>query len=209
MNMYKLKIERLCGRVFAVASFLIIGLCAPLSSQAAGIGFTGPFLTCSISYNPVTGWSFSVDPENVQAFQLDIRFDPTRLAFTGIDYVSPYAQTTPPDLGNLSLGWVKNIAGASLTFPPPAGDVDLFTAHFTDLNPILGAEGIQFTVLAQGDDFLLGIDPTTGLTTRYGASMIEPMTCRPVPEPSTYGLVGMLGLMGIAAVRRFRRSRQM
>ena len=68
-------------------------------------------LSCNISYSRSTGWTFMADPLNLEAFQLDVTFDPTRAQFTGLSYVSPYVQSSPPDLSMLQFGLLQDVAG--------------------------------------------------------------------------------------------------
>jgi hypothetical protein len=211
--MFKTRNDRMLKRK-VLRALLGIGLLgvAPLTSFAGGIGFTGPFLTCSISYNRTSGWSFSIDPQNVESFQLDVRFDPTRALFSGLDYVSPYNQTqgSSPDFSQLGSGLLQDVAGTSSVSPPPSGDVDLFTVRFSDLNPSLSPALAPFTVFASSNDFIVGVDPSTGQATRYSGSGAIPSETCVVPEANTGLLIGSCGLGVLAYYRRkkMKRGRQ-
>jgi PEP-CTERM motif len=152
-------------------------------------------LSCSILPGTALGnWLCYIDPLNVEAFQLDFQFDPSQFSYTGITYVSPYAQTAPPDLSQLSSGLIQNIAGASSISPPPPGDVNIFAVELSSTT--LSTAPPVFTAFASGTNFITSFDTSTGLTTTIGASQI--MGCSSVPEPSSLTLLslGALGLLG-------------
>src|SRR5947209_8130127 len=100
-------------------SIIIAGLSTafPAVSDAAKIG-GGVTTTCTLTYvNGVKKWVMRIDPLNVQAFQLDIMFDPARaeldqsIGLNGIVYIFPFNQTTPPDTSQLAAGLLQDVAG--------------------------------------------------------------------------------------------------
>ncbi len=170
---------------------ITVGLLFPIIGQAASIGLLGPSLTISVSYStPPPTWTITVDPMNLQSFQLDLMYNSTNLTFvSGMD-LAPYSGPAPTVV---SPGDIR-FTGSTST--PPTGEVDLFTALFTGASTI--APGFEsFTAEAIGSDFVIGLDPSTGLTTTYGPSSITSATGSAVPEPSTVLLLGG-GLLGIA-----------
>jgi hypothetical protein len=154
-----------------------------------------PLPTCSISYNSTTGWTFTIDPLEAFSFQLDVKFDPSRAQFAGIDYLTSFHQTTPPDLSQLSSGLILDIAGATST--PLPGDVNIFDVRFTDLHPSLPVNLAQFTLFADANSFITAVDPSTGQTTTFTGSQIPSMT-QSVPEPTSLVMmvVGALTTFG-------------
>jgi len=144
-----------------------------------------------------------VDPLNIQSFQLDVQFDPTVLQFVSITYISPYVQTTAPDLSQVSSGLIRDIAGTSSTFPPPSGDGNIFSVNFLDLKPTVTT---TLTVLASGSEVQTVFNTdTAGLVTVPAADCIPcSMVLEGVPEPSSLIMAGTAAVFGLigAAVRR-------
>ena len=135
-----------------------------------------------------------VDPLNTQAFNLNFRFDASKLELQSIVYISPFTQTTSPDLSQLSSGLIQGIAGSTSTLS--SGDVDIFEIilHFRDNT----FENTSFTVFAGSNSFVIGQDPNTGQQTTIGPNSIAPMTTFvSIPERSSLILLGM-GLMVMA-----------
>jgi hypothetical protein len=135
--------------------------------------------------------TFFSDPASASGFQLDLQWDPLVLQFDSLSFVSPYVQSTPPDLTNVSSGILRDIAGVSSIFPPPLGDVDIYLVNFIELNPSAATGLRQF---ASSNDFIDSYDPSTGNTTRVGPDNIQ--GC---PEPAALLLLisGSLGLIPI------------
>jgi PEP-CTERM motif len=175
------------GLVFAIF------LARTTEAKAAGITpGVGPeaALSCVFalfSSNEGAQMACVIDPLNTQAFNLDFQFDASILTFTSIQYVSPFTQTTSPDLSQLSSGLIMGIAGATTT--PPPGDVDIFEVILTFKNDTF--QNTAFTVFGGSNNFVVGQDPSTGQETTFGPDEIIPMTTVvTVPEPSTLILLG-------------------
>lgn len=177
---------------------------------ASAVTIFPPFLTCEAGYDSRSGWYYKVDPLFVDSFQLDVQFDPARASFAGITYISPFVEVTPPDLSELSLGFIRRITGQA-SGSVPSGDVDVFALNFTDLHPELNPAAAVFTVFGGPDSFIRLLDTDTG-----GFVTITNGDCGScsdhVPEPATgfllaSGLGGLLisGFGGLRASRR--RSR--
>jgi hypothetical protein len=144
--------------------------------------------------------SCKIDPTNVQAFQLDIAFDPSKLQFIDVRYLSPYVAVGTPDLSRLAEGLLQDVAGVAQT--PSSGDVDLYEARFRLLDR---SAFPQFTVFASSNDFVDVLDTVTGQIARVAPQDILPCETK-IPEPSTHGLL----ITGLAIVAGYdlRRRRQ-
>ncbi|MGE3312543.1 MAG: hypothetical protein AB7O66_21455 [Limisphaerales bacterium] len=134
-----------------------------------------PYFTFRLvaSQSPSGWWTFRwfVDPEGIQEFHLDVRFDATRVQFVDLDYVSPYVEVTPPDLGSLAAGIIRDVAGVSSIDPPPSGPVDVF---FVDFRPCdCDPEPLSFIIEASSNDFVVTLDGGTGVTTLHPASSLS------------------------------------
>ena len=139
-----------------------------------------------------------IDPENIEQFQIDFQFNPAVLQFRQIDYISPYTQTTLPDLSQLNLGLIQDIAG--IASPAPSGEVDIFSIIFDPLIPLPFI--VEGTVYASNNDFVVTVDPDTGFKNTLGPENIIPITtaciCN-IPEPATvsifsFGLIFFVGV---------------
>jgi hypothetical protein len=203
----------------SAALFATFLLFTPLSSSGSGITPTGfPFLTARLTYDdrvpffaaaPVAPkrFHFFVDPQAVESFQFDIEFDETRASFLDIVYISPYGQTTLPDLSMLGSGLLQDVAGISASFPPPPGDVDIFVVNFLDLDPSLPPCDALFTVFASSNDFLVGVDPDTSDRTTYGSSAIRSLSIS-IPCPDSSSLMVDISVLGIIALgATYRRTK--
>lgn len=79
---------------------------------------------------------------------------------------------------------------------------DLFTASFTQPLPILiGDQWVKFTI----NDLPASVEVRED--TWLDVANVTVTYFSPVPEPSTYGLMGAMGLLGLGAYRRFRGMR--
>ena len=195
---------RLLNILLISAIFLI----TPISTKAASI-LPGGGVTFScriIRLGPL--WIITVDPQNLESFQLDIAFDPNRAALSGVSFISPYVATTAPDLSQLSNGFLRDVAGTSSIFPPPPGDVDIIQLTFLDLNPNLPISDAVFTFFASSNDFLTFVDPVTGIRTTFTGSQIRPESCA-IPEPTTLLLLGTGLAAGALKGRRKLKQKQL
>lgn len=144
-------------------------------------------ITRTLSYNSALHrWVFRIDPMNIASFQIDIGFDPLRAQFVALDYISPFVQTTPPDLTQLAAGLLNDVAGSTVS--PVAGDVDIFEVTFQDLQPAAPIDGVTFSAFASSNDFFNAIDTDNANAPVH----IEPAdivgTTASVPEPILAGL---------------------
>ena len=172
-------------RNLLLASGIIITI-----NQGKAHAITLSSISCTVTYSKGTV-KVKIDPNSIEAFQLDVSFDPARLSFDGIEYLSPYIQSASPDTTQLNIGLLQNIAG--FTTSPPLGSVDIFTVRFNDLNPNLPPEQAVFDIFASSNDFITLLDQDTGKRTTLRSNDIIPCNChlpQPVPEPSS-----MLGIL--------------
>jgi hypothetical protein len=154
--------------------------------------------SCSTSRNGGGAIStFFSDPLGAVSYQLDLQWDPAVLQFDSLEFVSPYDQSTPPDLTNVGSGILRDIAGMSSIFPPPLGDTDIYKVNFIELNPAAPTGLVQS---ASSNDFIMSYDSDTGQTTR-----IEPSQIVGCPEPPTFVLL-TLALAIVASSRRASRT---
>lgn len=215
MQLHLSRRTRKPGANIAISLALFV-LTTPLASRGFFIGdiipIPLPFPTLEI--NCVEGievWRLKIDPQNVESFQLDIQFDPSLADFLDLNYVSPYVQTTSPDLSMLGSGLLQDVAGTSSIFPPPPGDVDLFIVDFADLNLGLPVKDAKFTVFASSNDYIVGVDPATGVRTVYSSLDISSLSLsvpfgRLCPDSSS-AIVDLGVLSAIALSARLRRMR--
>ena len=117
-------------------------------------------MVLSYAYSPPR-WVARCDPLNVQGFQLDFMFDPSRahldqtVGMNGVLYKFPFVQgPVPPNFGELPFGLIQDIAAGTSTTSP--GDVDIFELVFLDLHPELPIDNVPFTVFASSNDFIIG-----------------------------------------------------
>lgn len=157
----------------------------PAVSEAAKAG-GGTTTTCVLTYvNGVKKWVMRIDPLNVQSFQLDVMFDPSRVqldqsvGLNGIVYKFPFNQATSPDLSQLNQGHLQHVAGNTANTSP--GDVDIFELVFIDLQPGAPITGVPFTVFASSNDSIVGFDPATLQTVVFDSAEIAPTTRTSTP----------------------------
>ena len=152
-------------------------------------------------------WILWIDPLNVEEFQIDVAFDPTRAKFSELNYIDPYVQTTSPDLSRLGDGLLQDVAGRSKFSPPPTGEVDIFSVIFEDLRPDLDPVPVFFTVFASDNDFIKAFDTDIGQSITIGPEDIIPASCN-IPEPSTLLLLGsgLAGIIGYGRKRLFKKA---
>ena len=160
-------------------------------------------------------WIALVDPVNIETFQLDLSYDPTRMEYIGVQYIYPYISDGPrgPDLN--TLGLVQDIRGRVSIPTPPPGEVDIFGVEFEDLDPESDIPS-YFTVFASNNDFIRALDVTTGVQVMADSTNIVPTTASThistvIPEPSTSTLIG-IGILGMLTFcwrsKRLIRSNQ-
>jgi hypothetical protein len=178
-----------------ISSTPVFGLRA--SNQGSEISYI-----CSCATSRGGGGAFATflsDPLGAVSYQLDLQWDHTVLQFDSLEFVSPYVQSTPPDLTNVGLGILRDIAGMSSIFPPPLSEADIYKVNFVELNPAAPTGLIQS---ASSNDFIMSYDSNTGQTTR-----IEPNQIVGCPEPRTFVLLTM-ALAIVVSSRRASRAVQ-
>ena len=166
---------------------------------------------------------------NVQAFDLSVSFDMTKLDVTKVSFVAPFIPTgsgkgnddesedgsehEKHGGGNLSLQDVTAFAPPKLTMP---GDVNLFSATFT-LKPGVSIDTpLTFTFGAGPNGFLIGVDPNNHFKpTLYTADQIVSTTIvasvaqgqiTPLPPVLAMSGAGLAGLFGLTWLNRRRRT---
>jgi hypothetical protein len=183
-----------------------------LASRGFGTKSTFPFFFLTLHLDCVSGeWYLYIDPENLGSFQFDVRFDAPHASALGVEFVSPYVQTSPPDVSMLESGLLQDVGGASSVSPPPPGHVDIFRVHFEGLNASLRTEDVHFAAFASDNDFFVVFDTDTGTSTLYGPSDIEPVELSVrsgvrCPD-SNSSLVNLAVLGGMALSARFMKRR--
>src|SRR5438477_2334361 len=100
-----------------------------------------------------------VDPLDVTAFGMQIKFNDSRYTFDSIEYLNGYVQTDPFTLN----GGILHVFGAFPGPTPPAGEVNLFEVFFTDSTPGKPLRGL---VVGGGDSYLDALNTDTGSITR-------------------------------------------
>ena len=137
-------------------------------------------MVLSYAYSPPR-WVARCDPLNVQGFQLDFMFDPSRahldqtVGMNGVLHKFPFVQgPVPPNFGELPFGLIQDIAAGTSTTSP--GDADIFELVFLDLHPELPIDNVPFTVFASSNDFIIGFDPVTMQTVTFGSTQVAPTT---------------------------------
>ena len=164
-----------------------------------------PVLTCTATRAPNGTITYTVDPLNVESFQLDVAFDPNDMSFQSLSYVSPYVQTTSPDLSQLGSGLLRDVAGTSSISPPPPGDVDIFVVTFMDLRPDPSIP-TTLTVFGSSNDYVVALDTETSDSVMFGGDTIQ--SCADtIPEPATVTLFALGGLILLACGRRWKSAR--
>lgn len=192
-------------------AFLVgLMIALPKGSQAAALaklnGGPGIFQTsCVIAVltggpDPSDLLVLAIDPLNVESFQLDIKFEPDKVKFKRIEYVSPYVKTTSPDLSKVHLGLIQDIAGSASQ--PPSGEVDIFKVFFEILKP---REIMVFNTFASDNDFVVGLDPDTGDKSKTGPYSCVPCNATyvpgsPIPTPMNIGTIAIIVLIVIIVI---------
>lgn len=90
--------------------------------------------------------------------------------------------------------------GIDATVNTPAGtNPDTFTASFTQPPPVMiGGQWVQFTITGLPEVLMVAENTWTELAD------VTVTFLSPIPEPSTYGLIGAAALLGLVAYRRYR-----
>lgn len=92
-----------------------------------------------------------IDPQSTAAFQLDFRFDSTRYTYAGLHLMSPFVQTTPPDLSLVNAGMIRDISG---TATRSGAGTNLFYVDLRDLGTAPPTVPSFLSVIAGDDDFI-------------------------------------------------------
>ncbi|MEA3187847.1 MAG: fibronectin-binding autotransporter adhesin, partial [Chthoniobacter sp.] len=145
------------------------------------------YSTCVLTYvNGVKKWVMRIDPLDVESFQLEISFDPTRAALD-TTYGSGGAIFKNPFTGQIKLSGSALSTGrlqlSGTTGQVSAGDVDIFELRFTDLQPGSPIDQVPFTVFATGGDFIGVVD-----TANAQRSTISPLSIAATTRMATTGV---------------------
>lgn len=112
-----------------------------------------------------------------------------------------YIDLTGPTVGSYLLASIN--FGIDATVNTPEGtNPDHFTASFTQPAPVL-IDGTWVTFKINDLPATIDVREDTWLT----IANVTVTFLSPIPEPSTYGLIGAAGLMGLVGFRRFRAKR--
>lgn len=115
-------------------------------------------------------------------------------------YFDLYVNLTDPSLGSIFLTTIK--FGIDATPNTPGSVPDLFFASFTQPSVMLiGDTWVKFTI----ND--LPAETAVNENTWKQLANVTVTYLTPVPEPSTYGLMGAAGLLGLVGYRRYRAKR--
>jgi hypothetical protein len=110
-----------------------------------------------------------------------------------------YLNLTDPALGSILLTTIEFGIGATVNHP---SDPDAFTASFTQPAAMqIGGQWVKFSINDLPEMVQVAEDAYVTL------AEVTVTYFTPVPEPSTYGLIGAAGLMGLIGYRRFRAQR--
>ncbi len=107
---------------------------------------------------------------------------------------------TDPALGNIDLTTIH--FGIDATINSGSLKPDLYTASFTNPAPVLiGDTWVKFSL----NDLPSATQVNENTWVQLANVTVTYLS--PIPEPSTYGLMGAAALCGVAALRRFRGKR--
>ena len=129
-----------------------------VSRAAVAGGGTKTTLTLRCNADATKSWVASVDPEDVESFQLTLSYDPLRAApdttfgQNGVIFSFPFVGSSVIDAAAGKI----TVTGSTPTLRD--GDVNIFEIVFTDLQPGLATDSVFFTVG--------GLLPTDSITTR-------------------------------------------
>jgi hypothetical protein len=211
-------------------SLCAAGLVALLSqgAEAALLKAAGSTTTTSAVKTTTSGQrtiTCTIDPANVQAFQLDFQYDADKVALLSVTGVNGYVVSSftndPLWCSGSYEGVVKDITGYFDGPVAPAAGVDMVELVFLDLDETRD-KGFR-TFFANDDDFLQGSDLDSGLPiTLTGSQLfsaqsfahvdgeIGPMTNGPAngPGPAVPLPAGAAGGVVVGAVALFRERRR-